>query len=99
MSIPYGYWHGKVSEYVAMLALTKLGFTVPVPRQEDHFGVDFIVHLASCEDDKTVIPTGRSFGVQIRHYSDASAARKCKMPPLLLRILTGRTIEQCRGRK
>ena len=65
MSIPIGYSLGNRSEYLAIPALTKLGFTVPVPRQEDHFGVDFIVHLASLED-QTVHPTGKSFGIQIK---------------------------------
>lgn len=69
MAIPFGYWQGNVSEYIAGLALVKLGFTVPVPRQEDHFGVDFILHLASVED-KTVLPTGRSFGIQIKSNTD-----------------------------
>lgn len=46
-------------------ALCKLGFTVPVPRQEDHFGVDFIVHLAR-KIDQTIAPSGKSFGIQIK---------------------------------
>jgi hypothetical protein len=65
MSIPFGYSLGNRSEYLAIPALTKLGFTVPVPRQEDHFGVDFIVHLANLEG-RTVHPTGKSFGIQIK---------------------------------
>ncbi len=65
MSIPIGFYQGNRSEYLAIPALSKLGFTIPVPRQEDHFGVDFIVHLARVED-KTVIPTGKSFGIQIK---------------------------------
>lgn len=69
MSIPFGYSLGNRSEYLAIPALTKLGFTVPVPRQEDHFGVDFIVHLASLEG-RTVHPTGKSFGIQIKANDD-----------------------------
>jgi len=65
MSIPLPFSLGNRSEYLAIPALAKLGFTVPVPRQEDHFGVDFIVHLASLED-QTVHPTGKSFGIQIK---------------------------------
>ncbi len=65
MSIPMGFWQGNRSEYLAIPALCKLGFTVPVPRQEDHFGVDFIVHLAKMVD-QTVVPSGKSFGIQIK---------------------------------
>lgn len=63
--IPWGYYQGNRSESIAYPALSKLGFTVPVPRQEDHFGVDFIVHLAHVEGN-TVRPLGRSFGIQIK---------------------------------
>ncbi len=69
MSIPWGYWLGNRSEYLAIPALCKLGFTVPVPRQEDHFGVDFIVHLARMVDE-TVVPSGKSFGIQIKSNKD-----------------------------
>lgn len=65
MSIPTGFWQGNRSEYLAIPALCKLGFTVPVPRQEDHFGVDFIVHLARTID-QTIAPSGKSFGIQIK---------------------------------
>ncbi len=69
MSIPLPFALGNRSEYLAIPALTKLGFTVPVPRQEDHFGIDFIVHLASLEG-QTVHPTGKAFGVQIKSNQD-----------------------------
>ena len=69
MSIPMGFWQGNRSEYLAIPALCKLGFTVLVPRQEDHFGVDFIVHLAR-RVDQTITPTGRSFGIQIKSNRD-----------------------------
>ena len=65
MSLPFNYSLGNRSEYLAIPALTKLGFTVPVPRQEDHFGVDFIVHLANLEG-QTILPTGKSFGIQVK---------------------------------
>ncbi len=65
MSIPFGYYQGNRSEYLAIPALSKLGFTIPIPRQEDHFGVDFIVHLAKIIDN-IVTPTGKSFGIQIK---------------------------------
>jgi len=65
MSIPIGFYQGNRSEYLAIPALSKLGFTIPVPRQEDHFGVDFIVHLAKMVDN-IVTPTGKSFGIQIK---------------------------------
>jgi len=67
--IPYGYYQGNRSEYYAIPALSKLGFTIPIPRQEDQFGVDFIVHLAYMKD-KTVVPSGRSFGIQIKSTMD-----------------------------
>lgn len=75
MAIPLGYWQGNVSEYIAGLALIELGFTVPVPRQEDHFGIDFILHLASLED-KTVLPTGRSLGIQVKSNKEAIVLSK-----------------------
>jgi len=62
---PFGFYQGNRSEYLAIPALSKLGFTIPVPRQEDRFGIDFIVHLARMKD-KTVIPIGKSFGIQIK---------------------------------
>lgn len=65
MSIPFGFLQGNRSEYLAIPALTKLGFVIPVPRQEDHFGVDFVVHLAE-RVGNTVHPTGKSFGIQIK---------------------------------
>lgn len=66
MSIPYTFLQGNRSEYLAIPALTKLGFTIPVPREKDHFGVDFIVHLA-CLDEKNIISAvGRSFAIQIK---------------------------------
>jgi hypothetical protein len=65
MAIPFGFYQGNRSEYLAIPALSKLGFTIPVPRQEDHFGVDFIVHLADMIDN-TFTPTGKSFGIQIK---------------------------------
>ncbi len=65
MGLPFGYSQGNRSEYLAIPALTKLGFTVPVPRQEDDFGLDFIVHLAEVENN-VLIPTGKPFGIQIK---------------------------------
>lgn len=62
---PWGFYQGNRSEYLAIPALSKLGFTIPVPRQEDRFGVDFIVHLAYMKG-RTVVPSGRSFGIQIK---------------------------------
>ncbi|MDI6448268.1 hypothetical protein [Anaerobaca lacustris] len=65
MCIPFGFYQGNRSEYLAIPALSKLGFTIPIPRQEDHFGLDFIVHLAK-NVNNTVTPTGRAFGIQIK---------------------------------
>lgn len=69
MSIVYGRHQGNRSEYLAVPTLAKLGFVVPVPRQEDHFGVDFIVHLARL-DGLTVHPAGKSFAIQIKSNAD-----------------------------
>lgn len=66
---PLGFYQGNRSEYLAIPALSKLGFTIPVPRQEDRFGVDFIVHLAYMKE-RTVVPSGRSFGIQIKSTKD-----------------------------
>jgi len=33
--IPFGFYQGNRSEYLAIPALSKLGFTIPIPRQED----------------------------------------------------------------
>lgn len=67
--IPFGFYQGNRSEYLAIPALSKLGFTIPIPRQEDQFGVDFIVHLAYMKE-RTVVPSGRSFGIQIKSRMD-----------------------------
>lgn len=67
--IPWGFYQGNRSEYLAIPALSKLGFTIPIPRQEDQFGVDFIVHLAYMKE-RTVVPSGRSFGIQIKSRMD-----------------------------
>jgi hypothetical protein len=69
MSIPFAFYQGNRSEYLAIPALSKLGFTVPIPRQEDHFGVDFIVHLAK-KIDQSIAPSGKSFGIQIKSNKD-----------------------------
>ncbi len=72
MCIPNGFYQGNRSEYLAIPALSKLGFTIPVPRQEDHFGIDFIVHLANTANG-VVAPTGKAFGIQIKSGNDSLA--------------------------
>lgn len=72
MSIPFGFYQGNRSEYMAIPALSRLGFTIPVPRQENHFGVDFIVHLAK-NVDNVVVPTGKAFGIQIKSDKETLA--------------------------
>ncbi len=64
-NIPWGYHQGNRSEALSIPALSKLGFVTPVPRKQDHFGVDFIVHLA-CLDRNVLSPLGKSFGIQIK---------------------------------
>ncbi|MGB2819903.1 MAG: hypothetical protein WBF17_02905 [Phycisphaerae bacterium] len=51
-----------------MYVLSSFGFTVPVPRQSDFFGADFIVHLGRRED-RSFVPTGPSFAIQIKSDS------------------------------
>ncbi len=70
--IPWGFYQGNRSEYLAIPALSKLGFTIPVPRQEDRFGVDFIVHLASVRGN-IVTPLGKSFSIQIKSKAEPLA--------------------------
>lgn len=63
MSVPFGYYQGNRSEYLAMYALSSFGFVVPVPRQSDQFNVDFLVHLGQ-EEGRRFVPRGLTFGVQ-----------------------------------
>lgn len=81
MSTPLGFYQGNRSEYLAIPALSKLGFVIPIPRQEDQFGVDFIVHLARLEANEFV-PLGKCFGIQIKSSTeplilDTEEKRKC----------------------
>jgi len=97
--IPWGYYQGNRSEYLAAPALSKLGFTVPVPRQEDHFGIDYIVHLARIKKN-TVIPLGRSFGIQIKSNNEPlifekQEERNCldnSVLPFFLGVISRRTL-------
>ncbi len=65
MAMPYGWHEGNRSEYLALFALSNLGFVTPVPRQEDHFFADFIVHLATMQD-QAFAASGRCFAIQIK---------------------------------
>lgn len=72
--IPYGLHEGNRSEFLGWFALSTIGFAVPVPRQSDQFGVDFLVHLArraqgkNNEGNKTdnMVATGKVFQLQIK---------------------------------
>ncbi len=65
MTIIRNFHEGTRSEYLAVYFLSKIGLVVPVPRQSDYFGVDFIVHLIE-ERQGNFIPTGKSFAVQVK---------------------------------
>jgi len=65
MAIPETLRGGALSEYLAQFALGQVGFVVPVPRQEDQFGVDFIVHPAA-KMGENVVPVGSCFAVQVK---------------------------------
>lgn len=65
----YGWHEGDRSEHLALFAFSTIGFCASVPRQNDHFVVDFFVHLARWED-KTLVPTGRAVCAQVK--SDAN---------------------------
>lgn len=55
---------GDRSEYIAILALTRIAFVTPVPRQEDFGIVDF--HCVLTQDrEGAVVPTG-AFNVQVK---------------------------------
>jgi len=73
--IPWGFYQGNRSQALAVPGLSKLGFTVPVPREEDHFGIDFIVHLA-CLDKNVIRPLGKSFGIQIKSNKEPLVFKK-----------------------
>ena len=54
---------GSYAEYLAIYLLSNLGFTTPVPRQED-YGVDLFCSLNQKTDNRTVV--GDSYAVQIK---------------------------------
>lgn len=63
---PIGFHEGDRSEYLAAYAFDTIGYSVPVPRQQDRFLVDMFVHLAEDSDAQLHVPTGIVFGVQIK---------------------------------
>ena len=75
---PIGFYEGDRSEYLAPYVLSALGFTVPVPRQSDAFGADFLTQTdRSCRPGG---PKGDSRGRKppddSRLHSPAPAGRK-----------------------
>lgn len=65
MASPEWVRKGARSEYLGQYFLSRVGYVVPVPYQEDRFKVDFIVHLAK-EESGGSIPTGKCFAIQIK---------------------------------
>ena len=72
---------------MALFALSNLGFVTPVPRQEDQFGVDFIVHLAE-QDGQNLVASGRCFAIQIKSSIEPLGFKKERD----VRCLNGLTI-------
>lgn len=68
------YHEGDRSEYLAEYALSTIGHCIKVPRQDDHFGTDFIVHLFTPDSLKTntLKPSGVIFifAIQIKSNLD-----------------------------
>lgn len=67
---PTGFHEGDRSEYLAEFALSTVGVTIPVPRQSDHFGTDFLVHIFKRRDAQVIQLTGHAFGIQIKSNCD-----------------------------
>lgn len=63
---PSGFHDGDRSEYLAAFAFDTIGYSVPVPRQEDRFLVDLLVHLARRDDQERLVPQGIVFCVQVK---------------------------------
>jgi hypothetical protein len=70
-----GFHEGDRSEYLALFAFSTVGHCVPVPRQEDHFFTDLIVHLFSRPQGKTLRLSGLEFGIQIKSDNQDIAIR------------------------
>ncbi len=81
MTIVGNFHEGSRAEYLAMYFLSKVGLVVPVPRQSDYFGVDFIVHLIKPQGPN-LLPTGRSFAVQVKSNERPIAFSKDQLPCL-----------------
>ena len=62
-SIPFGFYQGSRSEYLAVYILSRLSIVTPVPREGD-FGIDLIGHLAKREGRKFIV--GAPFAVQVK---------------------------------
>jgi len=65
----FGWHEGDRSEYLALFAFSTIGYCSSVPRQFDHFGVDFFAHLARWKD-KTLVATGRAVCAQVKSSTD-----------------------------
>ena len=71
-----GYHLGDLSENLAEYAFGTVGFCVPVPRQNDYFYTDMLLHLAQPEE-KLMIPMGMTLGIQVKsNYEQISIGAK-----------------------
>lgn len=61
--LPFGFYQGSRSEYLAIYVLSRICAVTPVPRQTD-FGVDMICNLAKREGG--VLKVGAPFAVQVK---------------------------------
>lgn len=62
-SVPFGFYQGARSEYLATYLLSRLSIVNPVPREGD-FGLDLICHLV--DRRKTLLHVGAPFSLQVK---------------------------------
>jgi hypothetical protein len=65
--VPFGFYQGSRSEYLATYILSRLCVVTPVPREGD-FGIDLIGHLTRREGG--LLEVGEAFSVQVKSEVD-----------------------------
>jgi hypothetical protein len=68
--LPFGFYQGSRSEYLATYLLSRLSIVTPVPRERD-FGIDLIGHLARREGG--LLEVGEPFAVQVKSEAEPVA--------------------------
>lgn len=81
----FGWHEGDRSEYVALFAFSTIAYCSSVPRQFDHFGVDFFAHIARWQG-KNLVATGRAVCAQVKSdiapiLLDKPEHRRCLYEP------------------